>query len=176
MSRASLFAVLLLGLSACASAPVPLTVAGRAAEQDVAQGRKHAVLPADGDTVGAPYAEVAAKVNRALRGAGFVTVEDPAQADVLIFLSYGDAESPEDENHLALTAYAVQPAARRAQAHQSWMVQVTAPASAGSFRKTLPAMLRAAQPQLGKTTAPRVLSLLSRRDPGVRYIDTGASH
>jgi hypothetical protein len=56
-------------------------------------------------------------------------------------------------------------------------VQVTSPASAGPLRKTLPAMVRAAQPQLGKTTPASVFSLLSRKDSGVRYIETGkAAH
>lgn len=174
MSRSLLLAAVLVGLSACAShAPVPLTVAGRADAADVAQGRKHAVLPADGDTEGAPYPEVATHVTRALHGAGFVTVEDPKTADVLIFVSYGEAVDKEDENHLVLAAYDASRYARDSKAHQTWMVQVTSPASSGKLRKTLPAMVRAAQPQLGKTTPSSVFSLLSRKDSGVRYIETG---
>lgn len=178
MSKPLLFAAVLVGLAACAShAPVPLTVAGRADSVDVAQGRKHAVLPADGDTQGAPYAEVATHVTRALHGAGFVTVEDSQSADVLIFVSYGEAEDEQDENYLALAAYDAKRYAKDSKAMQTWMVQVTSPASAGKLRKTLPAMVRAAQPQLGKTTPPSVFSLLSRKDPGVRYIETGeAAH
>lgn len=173
MIRSVLFAACLVGLSACAShAPVPLTVSGRAATDDASPGRKHAVLPADGDTQGAPFPEVATRVNRALKGAGFVTVEDPERADVLIFVSYGQAADAHDENHLALTAYPKLHGAA-SKAIQAWMVQVTSPASAGSLRKTLPAMVRAAQPQLGKTTATSVVSVLSRRDAGVRYIETG---
>jgi hypothetical protein len=174
MSKTVLIAALLVGLSACATtAPVPLTVSGRAASEAVAEGKKHAILPADGDTQGAPFAEVATRVNRALRGAGFVTVEDPKAADVLIFLSYGEAEDASDENHLALTAYDAKAFDKDAKARQAWMVQVTSPAASGPLRKTLPAMLRAAQPQLGKTTPPRVFSLLSRKDPGVKYIESG---
>jgi hypothetical protein len=174
MSKPLLFAAMLVALSACASqAPVPLTVAGRADGADVAQGRKHAVLPADGDTEGAPFPEVATHVTRALHGAGFITVDDPKAADVLIFVSYGEADDDLDENHLALAAYDARRYARQSKAHQTWMVQVTSPASSGKLRKTMPAMVRAAQPQLGKTTAASVFSLLSRKDPGVRYIETG---
>lgn len=174
MSRPLLLATMLVALSACASqAPVPLTVAGRADGADVAQKRKHAVLPADGDTAGAPFPEVAIHVTRALRGSGFITVDDPKAADVLIFVSYGEADEDLDENYLALAAYDARRYAKDSKAHQTWMVQVTSPAKSGKLRKTLPAMVRAAQPQLGKTTPPSVFTLLSRKDPGVRYIETG---
>ncbi|HEX2560638.1 hypothetical protein, partial [Phenylobacterium sp.] len=104
-------------------------------------------------------------------------VDDPKAADVLIFVSYGEADNDQDENHLALSAYDASRYAKDSKARQTWMVQVTSPASAGPLRKTLPAMVRAAQPQLGKTTAASVFSLLSRKDSGVRYIETGeAAH
>ncbi|MDD3838418.1 MAG: hypothetical protein WCY15_01720 [Phenylobacterium sp.] len=174
MYKPVVFAAMLVALSACASqAPVPLTVAGRADGADVALKRKHAVLPADGDTAGVPFEEVAAHVTRALQGSGFVTVDDPKAADVLIFVSYGEADREMDENYLALAAYDARGYAKNSKARQTWMVQVTSPGKAGKLRKTLPAMVRAAQPQLGKTTPPSVFTLLSRKDPGVRYIETG---
>jgi hypothetical protein len=165
-------------VAGCAATPKVSTLASGYADRQAAPAGRHLIRPVPGETEGASFQQVRAWLERGLNGVGVATTRSDAEADIVVYVSYGsDAAGRRpfaaSRKHLLLVADRVERSGELLKVKPAWMVQVESAPTRAPTGRVAPVLVRAAQPHIGKTTPTEVYSLLGADDAGVRSILSG---